>query len=172
FGLLCGWLVPAYLLPFAALWGYLGVTADYGSPDVLAALAGPVGISLAVALGRVLGTALPYPVLAPGIGLLVFLLFQLPNMVTPGTAALVPTLGHPLQLGLYENPIFVGYRLLTMLVLVVVFLGLAGMLARRARWADFRRWRVGLLTLLAFVLVILPGWLTHACPTARATSSM
>src|SRR5699024_3196818 len=74
FGLLCGWLVPAYLLPFAALWGYLGVTADYGSPDVLAALAGPVGMSLAVALGCVLGTALPYPVLAPGIGLLVFLL--------------------------------------------------------------------------------------------------
>src|SRR5699024_334402 len=97
-----------------------------------------------------------YPVLAPGIGLLVFLLFQLPNIVTPGTAALVPTLGHLLQLGLYENPVFVGYRLLTMLVLVVVFLGLAGMLASGARWADVLRWRVGLLTLLALVLVILP----------------
>ncbi|GAA1227294.1 hypothetical protein GCM10009676_06810 [Prauserella halophila] len=143
FTLLLIWMLAAYLVPFIPLFVYMTATASYGSIDVFAALTGPVGMGLAVALGPVLGTALPYPVLAPAAAVLVFLLFQLPNVAEPAAAAFVPTLGSPVRLGVVENPVLVAYRLVTMLVLTAFTLGLAGMLARRVRPNELVSWRVG-----------------------------
>ncbi|PRX50382.1 hypothetical protein B0I33_102503 [Prauserella shujinwangii] len=160
FRLLWTWMLSAYLLPFVPLFGYLTARATYGGIDVLAALAGPVGMGLAVALGCALGTALPNPVLAPAAAVLVFLLFQLPNVAEPAAAAFVPTLGHsPVTLGEAENPLFVAYRLVAMLVLTASALGVAGLVARRVPPREFVSWRTA--GALSAVVVLLAVPLTN-----------
>ncbi|WP_199430871.1 hypothetical protein [Qaidamihabitans albus] len=155
FTLLLTWMLSAYLLPFVPLFVYMTATATYGSIDVFAALAGPTGMGLAVALGCALGTVLPYPVLAPAAAVLVFLLFQLPNVADPAAAAFVPTLGHPMALGHTENPVLVAYRLVAMLVLTAFALGLAGLVARRTQPSEFVSWRTaGALCAVVLLLAV------------------
>lgn len=157
FALLLSWMLSAYLLPFVPLFVYMAASATYGSIDVFAALAGVTGMALAVALGCVLGTALPYPVLAPAAAVLVFLLFQLPNVAFPAAAAFVPTLGHnPMMLGVAENPVLVAYRLVAMLVLTAFAVGLGGLLARRARSNELVSWRTGGALCAVVLLVAVP----------------
>lgn len=149
-------MVAAYLVPLVPLAVHTAATATYGSFDVLAALAGPTGLALAVAVGCALGTVLSRPVLAPGVGVLVFLLFQLPNITLPAAAAFVPTLGSPVTVGVFENPAFVVYRLVTMGVLAALVLGAAAMVARGARGRELVTLRSGIAALAATVLVAMP----------------
>src|SRR5699024_11149604 len=154
FALVLGWVLAAYLLPFVPLVVHTAVTESHGSIDLFAALAGPVGMCLAIALGCVAGTSFPRPVAAPAAAVLVFLLFQLPNLGLPEVAGFVPTLGQrTVTYGLVEYPVFVAYRLVSMFVLSALLLGAAGLVARRARPAEWIGWRSGAALCVGILLV-------------------
>ncbi|WP_422646985.1 hypothetical protein [Actinoalloteichus caeruleus] len=127
-----GWFLLGYVVGIAPALVLTATRAQYGGPDVLAILSGPLGIAAASALGYLFGVVVPVALLSPVPGLGVYLLYS-QSAVADGWTALLPLVRVWISLGRSENPAVTGYRVIFLLALLAACAVTSAVLLRATR---------------------------------------
>ncbi|MBP2328113.1 hypothetical protein JOF56_008498 [Kibdelosporangium banguiense] len=105
----------AYTIGLLPIFIHTAISATYGGPAIGSIVLGYLGLGFAVAIGQFVAGIAPMPVLTVFVAVLVFLLFQLPQVVLRSFGAVLPVQWDTLAANEYETPASLIFRAFALL---------------------------------------------------------
>ncbi|MBW4717117.1 hypothetical protein [Saccharothrix obliqua] len=156
----------AYTVGLLPIFARTAADATYGGPAAGSILLGYLGLAFAVAIGQFLAAVAPLPVLTVLVAVLVFLLFQLPQVVLDAFGAVLPVQWHPLAANEHETATALLFR-----AFALIAIGGAMVLASRLGRSPDRPARTALPALGAVAVLAVFLVVAAVNPATRVTAA-